>query len=107
MPFHAKKLRVALPGEKGVGDAQPKMLPVAFDLDAVSDEAADCFAAAHQGVTDVGNGGECWDIHSKLVYYLPVIASAELLPTLRDALEAQLEQVSLAEQALARLQAEG
>lgn len=107
MTFHAKKLRVALPSEKSYGAIEPKILPMAFDLDAVSDEAASCFAAVHPMVTEMGNTQECWDATSGLIYYLPVWASAETLPTLRDALEAQLEEVSLAEQALARRPAEG
>jgi hypothetical protein len=107
MTFQAKKLRVALPAEKSYRAAEPQILPLAFDLDAVSDEAASCFAAVHPIVTEVAQTQECWDLSSGLVYYLPVWASAETLPTLRDALEAQLAQVSLAEQALARRPAEG
>jgi predicted component of type VI protein secretion system len=51
MPFNAKKLRVVLPDGEIVGADKPKVLPIALDLEAVGDEAVECFTAVHQLVT--------------------------------------------------------
>jgi hypothetical protein len=105
MPFTAKKLRVALPTGEIVGEPGPRILPVALDLDAITDEVTGCFGAAQPQVTTVCFSHTCVDVFSDPVY--AVVASAELLPALREALEAQLEEVAVAERALAERQAEG
>jgi hypothetical protein len=105
MPFTAKKLRVALPTDEIVGEPRPRILPVAFDLDAITDKAADCFAAANPHVTTVCFSHTCVDVFSDPVY--AVLVSAETLPALREALEAQLEEVAVAERALAERRPEG
>ena len=53
MPFNAKKLRVALPSGEILGGGERKILPIALDLDAITDKVQDCFAAAHPVVEDV------------------------------------------------------
>jgi len=104
MPFNAKKLRVALPDGQIVGAGKPKVLPIALDLDAVTDEAAGCFAAVHPIVTTVCFSHTCVDVFSDPV--MKVAVSADVLPVLREALEAQLEQIDLAQEALSRQQAD-
>lgn len=101
--FSAKKLRVALPDGRIVGTPAPRVLDLAIDLDAAADPV-DCFTAEHQLVTTVCFSHTCVDNFSDPVYKLMV--SAETLPMLREALEAQLAEVSAAEQALARHRAE-
>lgn len=104
MPFNAKKLRVALPSGETVGTGKPKVLAMAIDLDAVTDEVTECFAAEHQAVTTGCISHTCVDHFSDPVMLVAV--SAETLPVLREALEAQLEQIDLAQEALSRRLAE-
>jgi hypothetical protein len=105
MPFNAKKLRVALPSGEILGGGERKILPVALDLDAITDKVADCFAAVHPVVTGCADNTCYLEGFSDL--YLPAVVSADTLPVLREALEAQLAEVEAAEQAMARRQAEG
>ena len=100
MPFNAKKLRVVMPDRD-----DRAVLPVAMDFGAADVDTLDCFAAAHQQVTH----GYCWS-HScidefsepQLLYAAPV----EILPLLREALEAQLAEVDRAEEVLSKRQAD-
>ena len=100
MAFQAKKLRVALPGYEGAGRPQP----AALDLDAVVGKAEDCFSAVHMMVTAT-DPHWCWshscvDVWSDPVR--PMLVSADRLPALREALEAQLREVEAAEQDFGR-----
>ncbi|MEU4197158.1 hypothetical protein AB0E69_35020 [Kribbella sp. NPDC026611] len=103
MPFNAKKLRVVLPAGDVVGADEPRVLPVALDFGAADIDTLECFAAAHQIVTD----GWCWSdscmdqfSEPKLLYAVP----AEMLPALREALEAQLVECDRAQEALSQSQ---
>lgn len=102
--FTAKKLRVALPDGRIAGTPEPQVLDLVIDLDAAADPV-DCFTAEHMLVTTVCFSHTCVDHFSDPVYR--VVVSAETLPVLREALEAQLAEVTAAEQALARHRAEG
>lgn len=102
MAFVARKLRVVLP------QASPEaaeLMPIALDLDAVTDEAAGCFTAEHVIVTTVCFSHTCVDVFSDPMY--AVVVSADALPALREALEAQLAEVAAAEEALARRPVDG
>jgi hypothetical protein len=100
MPFNAKKLRVVLPDGEIVGTDKPKVLAMAIDLDAVTDEVTGCFAAANPHVTTVCFSHTCVDVFSDPV--MKVAVSADMLPVLREALEDQLEQIDLAQEELSR-----
>jgi hypothetical protein len=104
MPFNAKKLRVALPDGEIVGTGKPKLLPMAIDLDAITDEVCRCFCAAHAIVTGVCFSHTCVDVFSDPV--MRVAVSADMLPVLRKGLEDQLEQIELAQEELSRRQAD-
>lgn len=106
MAFNAKKLRVALPnGEIVGGSDKPTVLPVALDLDMVTDEAAACFAAANPYVTGVCFSHTCVDVFSDPV--IAVAMPADALPVLREALEAQIAEINRVQEALTRRQADG
>jgi hypothetical protein len=104
MPFNAKKLRVVLPDGEIVGTGKPKVLAMAIDLDALTDEVTACWTAEHIVITTSCSGRSCWEGFSDLMVTHAV--SADVLPVLRQALEDQLEQIKLAEEALSRRQAD-
>ena len=104
MAFQAKKLRVALP--RGEDTRYLRPAAIAMDLDEVSDEAANCFSAAHVIVT-AGHPNWCWsdtcvDVWSDPAEVRPVMVSADRLPALREALEDQLREIHAAEQEYTR-----
>ena len=105
MAFNAKKLRVVLPESPAAGYPQPQAMFAALDLDAITDKVAECFSAAHPIITHWCWSHTCVDVWSDPVK--PMVVSAELLPTLREALEAQLREIDAAEQELARRVNEG
>jgi hypothetical protein len=105
MAFNAKRLRVVLPNGEASGGDKRRVLPVALDLDMITDEVTACWGAAQVMVT----GGWCWsdtcvDWTSDPV--MTVVVSADALPSLREALEAQLAEIDRAQEALSRRQAE-